>query len=354
MILQRTSPPKNTFPLDHNDYFHYYRTEVLDNSPTLLRFFPSYHLIKNFIDNKNAYISIFHPNKGKITELTIKTSAYLEDFSRSIPKEFVLPTAKLQEKGAYWQFYALAFVNFISHFFLYTFPGDAFFHLWITHFTISYYTIKAHEKAKALNQNILKDPKTLKSIYSSPPKSINLLSKSHDQNSPIPFHISSNFTSPIPYLAAYSILTAIPKDRNALERVFSEGFEPPRPPLQKNSGKQNAIPLDLPRESGDQQTSPNIVEITLSLKKVSQSYFDASFQFSPDATPKKKQYFSHFPFFKDLHDLIPQEISLKQSHKEIHRSKFTQRLMLYNDIFGYILKVYPMGNDKYNKYKQNT
>lgn len=353
MIVPRNSPPKNTFPLDHNDYLHYYFTEVLDNSPTIIKFFPSYHLIKNFITLNNAYISILHPNKPKISDLTLKTRAYLGDFSKSIPKEFVLPTAKLQDKGDYWQFYTLAFVNFVSHFFFYTLPDDGFFHLYITHFKITCYTLKGDFKAKALNQKIKNDSNTLESQYFTSKRSINLLSKSQDLYSPIPFLGSSNFTTPIPYLAGYSILTAIPKDRNALENLFSELFESPRPNLQKNSGKQNAIQLDLKKDKEDRLDAPNMIEITLSLKKVSQSYFDTSFQFSSDPAPKDQQYFSQFPFFKDLHELIPQEILKKQGSKDIHKSKFTRHLMLYTDIFGDILKVYPMTSTKYEKYKQN-
>lgn len=343
-ITPKNTLQKSTFPLDFEDYCYYYQSRINSPSLQILEFFPSYNFIANFMKRKNASISIIHPNKSKFEELTIKTSAYLDHFCESIPQEFEKSNTKLQIKQAYWKFYTLAFLNFISHFFLYIFPNYGFFHLYITQFQITRYSLMADKSLEALDHSLCKfntlDSKEF--VYPNTKKYTNLLSESYTP------------TSPIPYFSAYSILTATPKDRERLEKLFSQLLNSPNSEtsktntnLEKNSGKQGATQLEFPQDSFTHPT--NFVEITISLKKIPQSYFQASFIFP--SRPKDIEYLSQDPFYKNLHEILPQSISKKQDNKEIYRSQFTQRLILYSDIFEYLIKVYPISPTLYERLK---
>lgn len=334
MITQKPKADENTFPLDHNDYYSYYRTQTHYDSKNTLKFFPSYDLIRNFIKNNDASISIIHSNKVKIPELTIQTRAYLNNFPQYIPDNFTKPTRKLQTKEAYSKFYLQAFLNFISHIFLYIFPNEDFFHLYITHFSITTFTIAPNIKEKVLNQNIYNDLNTKDNIYSTNNRSFNFIEREYHKN------------PPIPYLAAYSIITAIPKDRDKLEGIFEKLLEHRDTPPEKNSGKQAAVPLGLTGQSKNEDHLTNFIEINIALEKASRSYIDISF--SSEETSKDEQYLFQFPFYKNFYEKIQtkKEIYRKKNNKDILRDKLNEAICRYTNYWRNNIKIYSLSNYK--------
>ena len=323
------------FPMDVGDWINYYHfiydfltTQNENSNNNLAPFFsnPSIPFLKQFIKSKNAYFSIYIPNNIYIKEFTIKATFYVSPFLNFIPNIYKGKSDYLHErKNLHINTCIRAFFEFFCIYFIYIFPKTEFFSLILNTFRVDY--IQINDLSKKDKQEILNLSKNLS--FSKQIASLLNNAKYLD---------SYNYTAMNnnQFFSAWCVFTSEYEEQDTLMELLEYDLN-------------KMVPLIFTRDSSPNSSSEsegssdffkndvNIIEITLILKKSTQSYLD-----KPTKIPT---------FFEKISSALPQINLLSDDirpSKAISTKQFIKNFVQYNWIFYNILSIYKVSKKEYN------